>query len=227
MIINYINNTILEYINESNLLNEGFSLSQAKELITSGKEKIKSLIQKFKDSIPEEVLEAYEFLIKALKNGIKTVKDLLSTIGKLLQKLGETVFEALEKLKLFNEEYCKNLPDSKIDTHDIIDFKNENQKKLIGFIINEANEKLKEQQKENDVNEGKLGKAAAAVGIAGGLSFAPGLTLLACGGYGLYKLLKFIGPKLSEKLEPYLLSDKSKEFANKLYNNKNKCQYNN
>lgn len=64
---NYINNTILEYINESNLLNEGFSLSQAKELITSGKEKIKSLIQKFKDSIPEEVLEAYEFLIKALK----------------------------------------------------------------------------------------------------------------------------------------------------------------
>lgn len=60
----------------------------------------------------------------------------------------------------------------------------------------------------------------ATVGIAGGLSFAPGLTLLACGGYGLYKLLKFIGPKLSEKLEPYLLSDKSKEFANKLYNNK-------
>ena len=217
---NYIQNTLLEYINNSNLVTEGLSLDKAKELIASGKEKINDLIERFKDAIPSEVLEAYEFLIKVLNNGIKTVKDLLKTVGKLLEKLGETVLESLEKLKLFNDEYCEKLPESKIDTHDIIDFKSENQKKLIGFIINEVNEKVKEQQKENDVNESKLGKAAAGLGIAGGLAFAPGLTLLACGGFGLYKLLKYIGPKLSEKLEPYLLSNKSKEFVDKLYNNK-------
>ena len=57
---------------------------------------------------------------------------------------------------------------------------------LIALGLIHWNEKVKENSKnENDVNEGKLGKAAAAVGIAGGLSFAPGLTLLACGGYGL------------------------------------------
>ena len=139
---------------------------------------------------------------------------------KLLEKLGETVLESLEKLKLFNDEYCEKLPESNLDTHGLIDFKNENQKRLVGFIINEVNEKVKEQQKENDVNEGKLGKVAAVGGVIAGLSFAPGLTLLACGGFGLYKLLKYIGPKLSEKLEPYLLSDKSKEFVDKLYNNK-------
>lgn len=217
---NYMHNTLLEYISNSNLVSEGLSLDKAKNLIASGKEKISELIEKFKDAIPKEVLEAYEFLIKVLNNGIKTVKDLLKTIGKLLEKLGETVLESLEKLKLFNDEYCGKLPESNLDTHGIIEFKNENQKRLIGFIINEVNEKVKEHQKENDVNEGKLGKVAASVGIVGGLSFAPGLTLLACGGFGLYKLLKFIGPELSEKLEPYLLSDKSKEFVDKLYNNK-------
>lgn len=217
---NYMQNILLEYIGNSNLVTEGLSLDKAKDLITSGKEKINELIERFKNAIPTEVLEAYEFLIKVLNNGIKTVKDLLKTIGKLLEKLGETVLESLEKLKLFNDEYCGKLPDSDIDTHDIIEFKNENQKKLIGFIINEVNEKVKEQQKENDVNEGKVGKTVAALGVAGGLAFAPGLTLLACGGFGLYKLLKYIGPKLSEKLEPYLLSDKSKEFVDKLYNNK-------
>ena len=178
--------------------------------------------EKFKEKIPSEVIEAYEFLIKSLNKGIKTAKDLLETVGKLLQKLGETVVEALNKLKLFNPEYCSALPKSDIDTNGLIEFKDENQKQLIGYIINEVSENIKEKQKEKDenLNEGKVGKTLAVGGGVALLSFAPGLALLAGGGYGLYKLLKYIGPKLSDKLEPYLLNDKTKEFANKLYNNK-------
>lgn len=215
---NYFTNTIIQYINDSNLVTEKFSFDDAKKLVASGKEKIKELIEKFKEKIPSEVIEAYEFLIKSLNKGIKTAKDLLETIGKLLQKLGETIIEAFEKLKLFNPEYCNALPESDIDTHGLIEFKDENQKKLIGYIINEVSENVKEKQKENDenLNEGKL----TIGGIAALGTVAPGLALLAGGGYGFYKLLKYIGPKLSDKLEPYLLSDKTKEFANKLYNNK-------
>lgn len=219
---NYFANTIIQYINDSNLVTEKFSFGDAKKLVASGKEKIKELIEKFKEKIPSEVIEAYEFLIKSLNRGIKTAKDLLETIGKLLQKLGETIVEAFEKLKLFNPEYCSALPESNIDTHGLIEFKDENQKKLIGYIINEVSENVKEKQKENDenLNEGKVGKTLAATGGVALLSVAPGLALLAGGGYGFYKLLKYIGPKLSDKLEPYLLSDKTKEFANNLYNNK-------
>ena len=219
---NYFSNTIIEYINDSNLVTEKFSFDGAKKLINGGKEKIKELIEKFKEKIPSEVIEAYEFLIKSLNKGIKTAKDLLETVGKLLQKLGETLVESLDKLKLFNSEYCSALPETNVDTHGLIEFKDENQKQLIGYIINEVSENVKEKQKENDenLNEGKLGKTLAVGGIAALASVAPGLALLAGGGYGFYKLLKYIGPKLSDKLEPYLLSDKTKEFANKLYNNK-------
>lgn len=219
---NYFANTIVQYINDSNLVTEKFSFDDAKKLVQSGKEKIKELIEKFKEKIPSEVIEAYEFLVKSLNKGIKTAKDLLETVGKLLQKLGETIVEALDKLKLFNSKYCSALPESNIDTHGIIEFKDENQKRLIGYVINEVSENVKEKQKEKDesLNEGKLGKTLAVGGIAALGSVAPGLALLAGGGFGLYKLLKYIGPKLSDKLEPYLLSDKTKEFANKLYNNK-------
>lgn len=219
---NYFANTIVEYINDSNLVTEKFSFDDAKKLAASGKEKIKELIEKFKEKIPSEVIEAYEFLVKSLNRGIKTAKDLLETVGKLLQKLGETIVEALDKLKLFNSKYCSALPESNIDTHGLIEFKDENQKRLIGYVINEVSENVKEKQKENDesLNEGKLGKTLAVGGVAALGSVAPGLALLAGGGFGLYKLLKYIGPKLSDKLEPYLLSDKTKEFANKLYNNK-------
>ena len=219
---NYFTNTIIQYINDSNLVTEKFSFDDAKELVKGGKEKIKELIEKFKEKIPSEVIEAYEFLIKSLNKGIKTAKDLLETVGKLLQKLGETIVEALDKLKLFNSEYCGALPESNIDTHGLIEFKNENQKQLIGYIINEVSENVKEKQKEKDenLNEGKVGKTLAVGGITALGTVAPGLALLAGGGFGFYKLLKYIGPKLSDKLEPYLLSDKTKEFANKLYNNK-------
>ena len=219
---NYFTNTIIEYINDSNLVTEKFSFDDAKKLVNGGKEKIKELIEKFKEKIPSEVIEAYEFLIKSLNKGIKTAKDLLETIGKLLQKLGDTIVDALDKLKLFNSEYCSALPESNIDTHGLIEFKDENQKQLIGYIINEVSENVKEKQKEKDenLNEGKLGKTLAIGGIAALGSVAPGLALLAGAGFGFYKLLKYIGPKLSDKLEPYLLNDKTKEFANKLYNNK-------
>ena len=219
---NYFTNTIIQYINDSNLVTEKLSFDEAKKLVKGGKEKIKELIEKFKEKIPSEVIEAYEFLIKSLNKGIKTVKDLLETVGKLLQKLGETIVDALDKLKLFNSEYCSVLPKSDIDTHGLIEFKDENQKQLISYIINEVSENVKEKQKENDenLNEGKLGKSLAVGGGLALLSFAPGLALLAGGGFGFYKLLKYIGPKLSDKLEPYLLNDKTKEFANKLYNNK-------
>lgn len=219
---NYFTNTIIQYINDSNLVTEKFSFDDAKELVKGGKEKIKELIEKFKEKIPSEVIEAYEFLIKSLNRGIKTAKDLLETVGKLLQKLGETIVEALEKLKLFNSEYCSALPESNIDTLGLIEFKDKNQKQLIGYIINEVSENVKEKQKEKDenLNEGKLGKTLAVGGITALGTVAPGLALLAGGGFGFYKLLKYIGPKLSDKLEPYLLSDKTKEFANKLYNNK-------
>ena len=215
---NYFTNTIIQYINDSNLVTEKFSFDDAKQLVKGGKEKIKELIEKFKEKIPSEVIEAYEFLVKSLNKGIKTAKDLLETVGKLLQKLGENIVEALDKLKLFNSKYCIALPESNIDTHGLIELKDENQKRLIGYIINEVSENVKEKQKEKDesLNEGKLGQAL----VVGGIAVAPGLALLAGGGFGLYKLLKFIGPKLSDKLEPYLLSDKTKEFANKLYNNK-------
>lgn len=219
---NYFTNTIIQYINDSNLVTEKFSFDDAKELVKGGKEKIKELIEKFKEKIPSEVIEAYEFLIKSLNRGIKTAKDLLETVGKLLQKLGETIVEALDKLKLFNSEYCSALPESNIDTHGLIEFKDKNQKQLIGYIINEVSENVKEKQKEKDenLNEGKVGKTLAVGGITALGTVAPGLALLAGGGFGFYKLLKYIGPKLSDKLEPYLLSDKTKEFANKLYNNK-------
>ena len=127
---NYFTNTIIQYINDSNLVTEKFSFDDAKKLVASGKEKIKELIEKFKEKIPSEVIEAYEFLIKSLNKGIKTAKDLLETIGKLLQKLGETIVEALDKLKLFNPEYCSALPESDTDTHGLIEFKDENQKKI-------------------------------------------------------------------------------------------------
>lgn len=219
---NYFTNTIIQYINDSNLVTEKLSFDDAKKLVNGGKEKIKELIEKFKEKIPSEVIEAYEFLIKSLNKGIKTAKDLLETIGKLLQKLGDTIVDALDKLKLFNSEYCSALPETNVDTHGLIEFKDENQKQLIGYIINEVSENVKEKQKEKDenLNEGKLGKTLAIGGIAALGSVAPGLALLAGGGYGFYKLLKYIGPKLSDKLEPYLLNDKTKEFANKLYNNK-------
>ena len=218
---NYFTNTIIQYINDSNLVTEKFSFDDAKKLIKGGKEKIKELIEKFKEKIPSEVIEAYEFLIKSLNKGIKTAKDLLETVGKLFQKLGETVIEAFDKLKLFNPEYCSALPESDIDTNGLIEFKDENQKKLIGYIINEVSENVKEKQKEKEenLNEG-VGKTLAVGGGVALSAFAPGLALIAGGGYGFYKLLKYIGPKLSDKLEPYLLSDKTKEFANKLYNNK-------
>jgi F0F1-type ATP synthase assembly protein I len=219
---NYFTNTIIQYINDSNLVTEKLSFDDAKKLVNGGKEKIKELIEKFKEKIPSEVIEAYEFLIKSLNKGIKTAKDLLETIGKLLQKLGDTIVDALDKLKLFNSEYCSALPETNVDTHGLIEFKDENQKQLIGYIINEVSENVKEKQKEKDenLNEGKVGKTLAIGGIAALGSVAPGLALLAGGGYGFYKLLKYIGPKLSDKLEPYLLNDKTKEFANKLYNNK-------
>lgn len=219
---NYFTNTIIQYINDSNLVTEKFSFDDAKKLVKGGKEKIKELIEKFKEKIPSEVIEAYEFLIKSLNKGIKTAKDLLETIGKLLQKLGDTIVDALDKLKLFNSEYCSALPETNVDTHGLIEFKDENQKQLIGYIINEVSENVKEKQKEKDenLNEGKLGKTLAVGGGVALASVSPGLALLAGGGYGFYKLLKYIGPKLSDKLEPYLLNDKTKEFANKLYNNK-------
>ena len=219
---NYFANTIIQYINDSNLVTEKFSFDDAKKLVKGGKEKIKELIEKFKEKIPSEVIEAYNFLIKSLNKGIKTAKDLIETVGKLLQKLGETIIEALDKLKLFNSEYCSALPESNIDTHGLIEFKDENQKQLIGYIINEVSENVKEKQKEKDenLNEGKLGKTLAIGGIATMAAVAPGLALLAGGGYGFYKLLKYIGPKLSDKLEPYFFNDKTTEFANKLYNNK-------
>jgi hypothetical protein len=218
---NYFTNTIIQYVNDSNLVTEKFSFDDAKNLIKGGKEKIKELIEKFKEKIPSEVIEAYEFLIKSLNKGIKTAKDLLETIGKLLQRLGETIIEAFEKLKLFNPEYCSALPESDIDTHGLIEFKDENQKRLIGYVINEVSENVKEKQKEKDenLNEG-IGKTLAIGGAVALFPLAPGLAFLGGGGYGLYRLLKYIGPKLSDKLEPYLLSDKTKEFANKLYNNK-------
>ena len=215
---NYFANTIIQYINDSNLVTEKLSFDVAKKLVKGGKEKIKELIEKFKEKIPAEVIEAYDLLIKSINKGIKTAKDLLETVGKLLQKLGDTIVDALDKLKLFNSEYCSALPKSNVDTYGLIEFKDENQEQLIGYIINEVSENVKE--KDENVNEGKLGKTLAIGGIAALGSVAPGLALLAGGGFGFYKLLKYIGPKLSDKLEPYLLNDKTKEFADKLYNNK-------
>ena len=211
---NYMNDVICSYVVG---IDEKLSLDGAKKFVTGGKEKVKELINKFVDIIPKEVIEAYELIIKAIKNGIKTAEDLINTIGKLLAKLGENIVEALDKLRLFNDEFCSKLPDSNSEIlGKIVDIKNDNQKKLVSYIISNVKDGV--QNKKEDVNESKEKVAAAA--LAGTALFSPGIAILAGGGFGLYKLLKYVGPKLSEKFEPYLLSDKTKEFANDLYNNK-------
>jgi hypothetical protein len=137
--------------------------------------------------------------------------------------------EALEKLGLYknsivNEidesEFIENIPEEVLP-------KDESKRKVAKFLISRVQQGL--QNKEvvsyakindtKDVNEGKVGRTAAVVGLGIISQFSLLPVVLIAGGYLTYKTLKFIGPKLSDKLEPYLLSDKTKEFVNKLYDN--------
>lgn len=224
-IVNILELTQQQLVNQ---LCEGISDNIKKSI---NKDKLKEYIQKIKDSIPNEILNAYNLLCKGIQNGIKTVKDLLNIFGKLLTSLGENIIDALEKLGLYKDTVVNNIPETTNDNLENIQKllpNDKNKQKVLLYIINATAIGITN-PKNIQLNEGKTTefvKDNKEKVIAGGIitsTLVPGvlpIALLAGGGYGLYKLFKYAGPKLSDRLEPYLLSDKAKEFAQKLYNNK-------
>lgn len=226
---NYLENYFVETY--ENNINESLAdiKQKFKEAIEKGKNSVEEFFKDLIDKIPDSVKEAYQKLGELAKKGISNAKDLLTKLYKIFSTLGETLSEALEKLGIYKKsvvneidesEFIENIPDELLP-------KDESKRKVAKFLISRVHQGI--QNKEvisyakindtKDVNEGKVGKTAAVVGLGILSQFSLLPVVLIAGGYLTYKTLKFIGPKLSDKLEPYLLSDKTKEFVSKLYDN--------
>ena len=226
---NYLENYFVETY--ENNINESFAdiKLKFKEAIEKGKNSVEEFFKDLIDKIPDSVKEAYQKLGELAKKGISNAKDLLTKLYKIFSTLGDTLSDALEKLGIYKKsvvdeidenEFIDNIPDELLPD-------DESKRKVAKFLISRVQQGL--QNKEvisyvkindtKDVNEGNAGKTAAVIGLGILSQFSLLPVVLIAGGYLTYKTLKFVGPKLSDKLEPYLLSDKTKEFVSKLYDN--------
>lgn len=226
---NYLENYFVDTY-ESNI-NESFAdiKQKFKEAVEKGKNSVEEFFKDLIDKIPDSVKEAYQKLGELAKKGINNAKDLLTKLYKIFSTLGETLSEALEKLGIYKKsvvdeidenEFIDNIPEELLPD-------DETKRKVAKFLISRVQQGL--QNKEvvsyakingtKDVNEDNAGKKAAVIGLGIISQFSILPIVLIAGGYLTYNALKFIGPKLSNKLEPYLLSDKTKEFVSKLYDN--------
>lgn len=226
---NYLENYFVETY--ENNINESFAdiKQKFKEAIEKGKNSVEEFFKDLIDKIPDSVKEAYQKLGELAKKGISNAKDLLTKLYKIFSTLGETLSEALEKLGIYKKSIVNEIDENEFieDIPDELLPDDESKRKVAKFLISRVHKGL--QNKEvisyakindtKDVNEGKAGRTAAVVGLGIISQFSLLPVVLIAGGYLTYNALKFIGPKLSDKLEPYLLSDKTKEFVSKLYDN--------
>lgn len=219
-------NILENYFNSNQIVTEGLG-EKFKELLNKGTEKVEEFIKDLIEKIPENVKSLYEKISELAKKGISSVKDLLSQLYKIFSSLGETLSDALDKLGLYKDSYVNDFKnvDIKVNIPDELLGKDEDKKITNKFLISQViagvqNKSIKQTYSVSEnIQEGKLGKVAAIGGAIAVSQFSILPIILVAGGYLTYKTLKFIGPKLSAKLEPILLSDKTKELANKLYDN--------
>lgn len=184
------------------------------------KDSIQASIKKLVDKLEPNIIKAYTLLDKAITNGINNVKQFIKVIGKFLSILGDKLSDIFNKLGLYSDDFLKLIPDN-IKNYSFDKSLDLNQRKLINFIIYNVEQGINNKKviSELQLNESN-GKKIAAVGGAIAISQISLLPVsILCGGYLTYKTLKKIGPALSNKLEPYLLNDKVKNFATSLYKN--------
>lgn len=219
-------------------INEGISdiADKMKEALSKGKEAFTNYIKELVDKIPSNVKEAYDKLAEIAERGISNVKEFLNKILKVFKLIGDNLNEVLDKLGLFKDEVLSEIPEN-TEQNDLLSKlipEDDKKKKLINFIISQTHEGVKNKSvvrdfsiKDDDdteVSEGLGKKLATGAVVVGGLTGGLGGVLLVLGtivgSVLLYKGTVGLGKFLSNKLEPYLLSDKVKSSIEKMYNNK-------
>ena len=212
--INEILCNLREYIIEQ-YINENV-LSSLKTVTT---ETLQKIVQKGIEKIPNNIKQIYIGLSNLMEQTTLHVKQFIDKVAALLCKLGDTLSDIFDKLGFYTDEVIKLIGSSNNSPTDKLLSKNNNKSKFQKFIIQNVSAGIQNKDIQSQLNEGKIAKAAAVGGAiaVSQLSILP-VALLA-GGYISYKTLKLLGPKLSDKLEPILLSDKSKKFVSKLADN--------
>lgn len=219
-------------------INEGISdiADKMKDALSKGKEAFTNYIKELVDKIPSNVKEAYDKLAEIAEKGISNVKEFLNKILKVFKLIGDNLNEVLDKLGLFKDEVISEIPEN-TEQNDLLSKlipEDEKKKKLINFIISQTHEGVKNKSvvrdfsiKDDDdteVSESLGKKLATGAVVVGGLTGGLGGVLLVLGtivgSVLLYKGTVGLGKFLSNKLEPYLLSDKVKSSIEKMYNNK-------
>ncbi len=219
-------------------INEGISdiADKMKDALSKGKEAFTNYIKELVDKIPSNVKEAYDKLAEIAEKGISNVKEFLNKILKVFKLIGDNLNEVLDKLGLFKDEVLSEIPENN-EQNDLLSKlipEDEKKKKLINFIISEVHKGVNNKSvvkdfslKDDDdteVSEGLGEKLTTGALVVGGLAGGLGGILLVLGtivgSVLLYKGTVGLGKFLSNKLEPYLLSDKVKASIEKMYNNK-------
>lgn len=182
--------------------------------------RLRKLGEQLKD---DEAISLYRKLSELIQNTYENDKKTLETASKEVEKQTQKIEQNINKGETSGES-----EDSKTsDANDAKDGKKGKGKgKKTGETSGESEDsKPVDTNDAKDTKDGKKGtgkKIIKGVVVAGALASTTVSLLpiaLLVGGFLTYKTLKWIGPKLSNKLEPFLLSDKTKAFVDKLYNN--------
>lgn len=203
----------------------------------TAKQQIIDFVKKLKDKSIKSSQDELDFKKKCaedfIKNGEKAItKDCLNyviSLSRRLKRLGEKLkdeeaISLYRKLSELIEQLYKN---DKKTLDAAIETVNQQTEKLDKKFNNPENKPAEEDSDANDDKKDgekksigkKIVKGAVVAGALASTTVSLLPIALLTGGYLTYKTLKWIGPKLSNKLEPFLLSDKTKAFVDKLYNN--------
>jgi hypothetical protein len=185
--------------------------------------RLKKLGEQLKD---DEAISLYRQLSELIQNKYENDKKTLETASKEVENQTQKIEQNINKGETSGESedgkplVTNNTKDGK---------KGKSKGKTSGKTSGESEDgKPLDTNDTNDTNDTKDGKKVNGKKIIKGVVVAGALAsttvsllpiALLTGGYLTYKTLKWIGPKLSNKLEPFLLSDKTKAFVDKLYNN--------
>ena len=203
----------------------------------TAKQQIIDFVKKLKDKSIKSSQDELDFKKKCaedfIKDGEKAItKDCLNyviSLSRRLKRLGEKLKdeEAISLYRKLSELIEQSYKNDKKTLDAAIETVNQQTEKLDKKFNNSEHETGEEDNAANDdKNDGEkkgIGKKIVKGAVVAGALASTTVSLLPiallAGGYLTYKTLKWIGPKLSNKLEPFLLSDKTKAFVDKLYNN--------
>lgn len=213
-----------EQMNELGKLIQEQKLKSNKEELEYRKKHANVFIEKNGDKINDNNLKYVISLSKRLKTLGEELKD--NDAVELSKKLEETIqtkYKGNEKkietaqsvidkvVNKLKKRFKKNVENTNTDKTDDSDAEPKN---------DESGTEVDGDGKKKHGLGKKLAIGAVTVGALASTTFSLLPIALLVGGFLTFKTLKWIGPKLSSKLEPILLSDKTKAFVNKLYDNK-------